>query len=231
MSDLQNTERLYAILREPRKNQPADLFRLRASFSKRGRAVMLSHLEVVRALERTVRRAALPYAITQGFSPHMKAGFGSALPVGVGGERELFDVFLTSYVPEDEAARALRDASVPDLFVAGCEYIERSAPAASVAFPVSVYEVRFEGSLSGPLMPPPFLTVVRKGKEKVLQVPEFLVAGPTVEGDTIHFALMARENGSMRPDALLDALLAEEDVRVRSIMRTRQLTDTFLLDF
>ncbi len=70
-------------------------FRLRVYFRKSGRCAMLSHLEVARALERAVRRAGLPYAISQGFSPHMKIAFGAALPVGVGGARECFDLQMT----------------------------------------------------------------------------------------------------------------------------------------
>ena len=73
-------------------------FRLRVFFAKSGRCAMLSHLEVARALERAVRRAALPYAISQGFSPHMKIAFGAALPVGVGGVSECFDLMMTSYI-------------------------------------------------------------------------------------------------------------------------------------
>ncbi|MFR3272966.1 MAG: DUF2344 domain-containing protein [Slackia sp.] len=42
-----------------------------------------------------MRRADLPYAVSQGFSPHMKQAFGAALPVGVGGTEEIFDVQLT----------------------------------------------------------------------------------------------------------------------------------------
>ncbi len=54
---------------------------------------MLSHLELARALERAVRRAQLPFAVSQGFSPHMRIAFGAALPVGVGGTAEIFDLF------------------------------------------------------------------------------------------------------------------------------------------
>ncbi|WP_270297726.1 TIGR03936 family radical SAM-associated protein, partial [Eggerthella sinensis] len=61
-------------------------------------------------LERAVRRAGLPFAVSQGFSPHMKIAFGAALPVGVGGTHELFDGQLTRYVPADEALEALQAA-------------------------------------------------------------------------------------------------------------------------
>ena len=80
------------------------LFRLRVTFRETGRLAMLSHLELARALERAVRRAQLPFAVSQGFSPHMRIAFGAALPVGVGGTAEIFDLFLTDYVP---ALRAL----------------------------------------------------------------------------------------------------------------------------
>ena len=89
-------------------------FRIRVTYAMTGRLVMLSHLETARAIERTVRRSDLPFAVTQGFSPHMKLAFGSALPVGVGGLAEIFDVTMTAFVPPAEALARLRAASAPD---------------------------------------------------------------------------------------------------------------------
>ena len=48
------------------------LFRLRVRYGKRDRLKYLGHLEVIHTIERIVRRAGLPYAVTQGFSPHMR---------------------------------------------------------------------------------------------------------------------------------------------------------------
>ena len=114
-------------------------FRMRITFAKQGRLALLSHLEIARALERAVRRAQLPFAVSQGFSPHMKIAFGAALPVGVGGTHEMVDLQLVRYVRPDEALAALQAASVPDLMVKECVYIEPKAPAASAAFPLSTY--------------------------------------------------------------------------------------------
>ena len=78
---------------------------------------MLSHLEMARALERAVRRAGLPFAVSQGFSPHMRIAFGAALPVGVGGTAEIFDLFLTGLrAPALRALAALQEASPADLY-------------------------------------------------------------------------------------------------------------------
>ncbi len=198
------------------------LFRLRVVFAKSGRLCQLSHLEIARTLERIVRRAQLPYAITQGFSPHMKISFGSALPVGVGGTREFFDLFLTSYVNADVALKQLQQASPADLMPEQCFYVAASAPAASVAFPVSTFEALLSGP-AGDVQLPETVAVVRKKKERVLQVAEYL-AGPVERaGNALRFSLEAKPTGSLRPDALMrEALHGRSDVVLVSLTRVQQ---------
>ncbi len=53
-----------------------------------------SHLDIVRAIYRTVRRACLPVLHSVGFSPRYLISFGPPLPVGVISESEYFDIFL-----------------------------------------------------------------------------------------------------------------------------------------
>lgn len=83
------------------------LFRLRVRYGKRDRLKYLGHLEVIHTIERIVRRAGLPYAVTQGFSPHMRVGFSSALPVGTSSTCEWYDLFMTEFVALDEAFERL----------------------------------------------------------------------------------------------------------------------------
>ena len=167
-------------------------FRMRITFAKQGRLALLSHLEVARAIERAVRRAQLPFAVSQGFSPHMKIAFGAALPVGVGGTHEMVDLQLLRYVRPEEALLALQKESVPDLMVKECVYIEPKAPAASAAFPLSTYRALLSAA-PAQLPVPEQVHIIRKKKEKVLDVADFLVGEmPT---------------GSLRPDKLLAACL------------------------
>ncbi len=180
------------------------LFRLRVTFCKQGRLAMLSHLEVARAMERAVRRAGLPFAVSQGFSPHMKIAFGAALPVGVGGTHELVDLQMTRYVPVEEALEALRSASVADLMVKSCDYIEPQAPAASAAYPVSTYRALL--SCAPEHLPvPDEVRVIRKKKEKVLLTKDFLVGQAELAGAVLTFSLESKLTGSLRPDVLLRA--------------------------
>ena len=206
------------------------LFRLRVTYIEHDRLAMLSHLEVAHALERVVRRAKLPFAVSQGFSPHMKIAFGSALPVGVGSTCEIFDVQLTSYVTPAKALAALQAASPAELMVQECHYIEHNAKAASVAYPLSTYEVRFSRELAeGEFVVPSQIVRVRKKKgkvrETVFDVAEYLQDVPRIEGDTVTFALLAKPEGSLRPDLFVSECLAAvpQAPRVVSITRIAQM--------
>ncbi|MDO4443287.1 MAG: TIGR03936 family radical SAM-associated protein [Slackia sp.] len=208
-------------------------FRLRVTYRMSGRLVMLSHLEVARALERIVRRADLPYAISQGFSPHMKMAFGAALPVGVGGDEEIFDVQLDEYVAPDRALARLRAASSADLMPYDARYITKDTAAASVAYPFSTYRavLALDGAeqdaaaLAAAVAAcgvPEEITVVRKKKEKTLVVSEFLAGDMARDADSLTFTLEAKKTGSLRPDVLLDAMLEGTGLRIVSVMRIRQ---------
>lgn len=183
-------------------------FRIRVTYAMTGRLVMLSHLEAARAIERTVRRSDLPFAVTQGFSPHMKLAFGSALPVGVGGLAEIFDVTMTAFVPPAEALARLRAASAPDLMPCDVRYIDKTVKAASVAYPFSTYRVELaDGADASVLKVPEEIVVVRKKKERRMIPTDFLVGGMYADGSALTFALESKPSGSLRPDVLVQTML------------------------
>jgi radical SAM-linked protein len=68
--------------------------RLRIRFSKQGKIRFTSHRDTARVWERTVRRAQLPVAYSQGFSPHARLSFGLALSTGFESDAEYLDIDL-----------------------------------------------------------------------------------------------------------------------------------------
>lgn len=56
---------------------------IRFKFSKGKEVRFLSHLDLLRALQRALRRGRLPIAFSGGFSPKPKMSFGPALSVGI----------------------------------------------------------------------------------------------------------------------------------------------------
>lgn len=63
-------------------------------YRKGEQARWISHLDVKRTLERALRRAGLPLALTLGHNPRAKLSFGPPLPLGATGEGELLTLHL-----------------------------------------------------------------------------------------------------------------------------------------
>lgn len=82
--------------------------KLRIQFTKEEPVRYISHLDLARAFERALRRAKLPLALSEGFNPHIKVAYASALSVGVTSSSEFVDIELRETLPEDTAVTALK---------------------------------------------------------------------------------------------------------------------------
>ena len=68
--------------------------RIRVEFAKGDQVRFLSHLDLMKTIERVIRRAEIPIAFSEGFNPHPKMNFASALAVGVTSDSEYMDMEL-----------------------------------------------------------------------------------------------------------------------------------------
>lgn len=73
--------------------------RLRLRFGRGEEVKFISHLDIVRVWERAFRRAKIPLAYSQGFSPHPRISLAAPLAVGVTSEAELMDAWLSRWMP------------------------------------------------------------------------------------------------------------------------------------
>ncbi len=89
---------------------------VRLRFAKRGDLRLVSHHDLMRCLERMVRRAGIPLATTQGFNPRPKIVFALALGLGVEALREVVDLELSQPLPPEEVLERL-SATAPPGFV------------------------------------------------------------------------------------------------------------------
>lgn len=69
--------------------------RLRLKFRKTGRAVYISHLDLIRTMQRVFFRAGLPLKYSEGFNPHAKISIILPLTVGTHSNCEYMDFALT----------------------------------------------------------------------------------------------------------------------------------------
>lgn len=202
--------------------------RLRLVFSVGESLKYVSHLELVRALERMLRRAGFPLAYTRGFHPHPRLVGGVPLPTGCTGDGEVLDLLLKEPVSPKDAARRLKGQLLPGLTLMRVEELPLKAP----AFPTLVREVVYRVRLAGlpleevrarvdALMAAEHFWMERRGKRYDLRaLVREIVVKEEEEGVELELFLLRDERGRIgRPDQVLDAL--DLSLFVRSIHRSQ----------
>jgi radical SAM-linked protein len=86
----------------PVQCEPSQRYRYRLRFAKTDDLRLVSHHDLMHVFERMMRRAEIPFAVTQGFHPQPKMSFALSLALGVIGRNEVFDLETTRDLDPDE---------------------------------------------------------------------------------------------------------------------------------
>jgi radical SAM-linked protein len=200
--------------------------KVRLRYAKTGKVRWTSHRDAARIWERALRRAGLPVAYTEGFSPRPRLSFGLALPTGYESDVELLDVDLVGDLSADDvaglpsrltaalpvgfrvtAAMAL-DGAEPSLQqdVTSCSWwIELSSEVSIERAATAV-----DRALAAETLP---LLRSRKGHDTVDDIRPGILAlcvePPTEDGRPVLLADLATQPRALRPSELLAACFPE----------------------
>jgi radical SAM-linked protein len=103
-----------------------------------------SHLDLVRAWERSLRRAGAPLAYSGGFNPRARLQLAAALPLGHTGEAELLDVWLEGPMPMEDFAKALVPVLPDGLAISQVRRVALKEPALQTQVVSAEYRVTVE---------------------------------------------------------------------------------------
>lgn len=118
--------------------------RLWLTFAVKASLRWLGHLDLFRAWERVLRRASLPLLYSQGFNPRPRMAIALPLPVGLTGEGELLDIFLTHPVSPLEIAHRVHPQLPAGLVIRGVEEVDPGAPSLQSQLRAAEYIVRLK---------------------------------------------------------------------------------------
>lgn len=85
----------------------------RLEFSKTDRMIFIGHLDLLKFLQRTMKRAKLPIGYSWGYNPHQLITFAIPLPLGMSSVGEIVDIQLTRRMDCDEI-RDILNANLPE---------------------------------------------------------------------------------------------------------------------
>jgi radical SAM-linked protein len=205
--------------------------KVRLRFAKCGDLRLVSHHDLMRCLERMLRRAEFPIAMSQGFNPRPKITFALALGLGIEGLREVVDLELSEALELSEIVGRLRSVAPPGFDWKDALALPANAPpphprTVAYSFPVvaerrQVAQSQLESLLASSTWP---MTRHRPDRDVHIDLrTEVVEAELTTEG-LLRFRLKVSQSGSARPEELLEAL-ALRDLLDRGAVLTRTNID------
>jgi radical SAM-linked protein len=210
--------------------------RLRLRYAKLGKVRFTSHRDVARIWERALRKADLPVALTEGFSPRPRLSFGLALPTGAESVAELFDVELAPGVDADVAEVPARLTAVlpPGFEVTAAEVLGERGPSLQEDVVATGWELSLCGvdrrfvadavrrALDAPQLP---LERERKGERSIDDVRPAIESIEVLDGEPLTLAAVLATGGrGLRPHELAAVLVTGLDPLdvVSRVLRTHQ---------
>ena len=214
----------------------------RAQIRKGAEIAVLSHLDYMNVFMRALLRSKLPAAWSEGFNPHLKVSFATALAVGVTSDCEYVDFELTEPVSEFDVAKKLNEQLPKGAEILRLKKLRgKSKPVMSLV-DLSRYEVRLpfeEKFLSAAQLsiknfnatPEIKFTRVTPKKTRELELKKYLVEPVEISlaGDEllIKFAVKITPEGSLKPSEVLKILREQfdfpADISAAKINRTALL--------
>lgn len=192
-----------------------ELTRLRIHYARGREMRYVGNLDLQLVWERTFRRAGVPIAFSQGFSPRPRFHIGAALPLGFTSTCELLDVWLTE--PEDPAdfSAQVQASAPPGLLLQYVEEVGLRDPALQVRIQAAGYRAlpgepiphddlnaRVTQLLEQPALPRVWREKPYDLRPRILS----LALEPAQEGACLSMTLSAAEGATGRPEEVLAAL-------------------------
>jgi radical SAM-linked protein len=188
--------------------------KVRLRFAKRGELRLISHHDLLRCLERTLRRAQIPMALSQGFNPRPKVVFAQALALGIEGRREVVELDLAEPLEPAEVLLRLHAATPPGLDWLEAEAVPPGRPAQveAVRYALEIPANRRDAARFGltTLLASTSWPYTRhrpdRDRDVAIDLRPFLLEAELDPLGVLRFRLKMTPNGAARPEEVIEAL-------------------------
>lgn len=220
--------------RQPQAQAPVSPTRskIRIRWSKGAPVRFISHLDCLRTMERSIRRADVPIAFTEGFNPHLKLSFGPPLPLGFTSDDEYLDL-QTEEVFTDRMFRRLQNSLPRGFKLINYLPVYNTRESLAAMLNRATYRITLEADIpDAALLVKKFLDadevdVFRPRKQKLVNIRPSVVSLTSEHDDSQHtytFTLKLGEPGVAKALEVLAAITqAPEDVIASARVTRTQL--------
>jgi radical SAM-linked protein len=196
--------------------------RVRLTFTKQGALRYTGHLDLHKIIERSIRRAKLPLAYSQGFHPQPKINLAAALPLGFSSRAEVMDIWLNEDVQDVPAA--LQDHVPPGLTMLDAKQVDNREPSLQSQVIAAEYQVEITEAGSTSSLTEKIASILESESIPRIRRKKGYDLRPLIEeltctsDNSLFMRLTAREGATGRPEELLDVMgIPLEDTRIERI--------------
>ena len=145
-------------------------------FTKENRMKYISHLDLLRLFQRSMKRASIRLSYSRGYNPHAKMGFAIPLSLGFESQGEYMEIETDQTYEPAHIKKCLNEVLPQDLKVTFCSALKETAKTALAAvLEYASYKLLFAGSRQaaekleqdvGPFLKQEQILVVKYSKKK-----------------------------------------------------------------
>ncbi len=188
---------------------------IRVKFSKNGRLIYISHLDLCRTMRTILKRAKLPVKYTEGFNPHLKMTFALPLSLGVSSDCEFMDLVLCEPMSCEEASVRLHRAFPLGLSVEALyEPQTKLTDAAYAAYEITLLGVHWKEALTQKFSAPIFVEKRKKdGTMAEMNLCDSLASvdfSEIGENTVLYVKIPCANGGSLNPEYVAKVCGAED---------------------
>lgn len=210
---------------------------MRFKFSRGPELKYISHLDILRVFERSIKRARLPIAYTQGFNPRQKLIFGLPMSIGLTSDSEYSDIEFSEDISPETFVNAINKGLPEGIRVKDAVSLTSKGNIMN-QITAAKYEIMFEvdvvddsadiNDLVNNMISKEEIIVMKKSKKgmRPVDIKPWIYSLSAYKNDNNSFRLEAfisagaKEN--LRADLLMEAFSQESglDIKVTSIHRS-----------
>jgi radical SAM family uncharacterized protein/radical SAM-linked protein len=224
---LADAPRSEVVLPSPEVSPQQQVWWWRLVVTKTDEARWLSHLELVNAVYRSLRRSGLPLAFSAGHHPLPRVAFHGALPVGVESLCETLDVALAAEVSSDEIVSRLNQVLPTGLKILRAAGLPRGSKPPRVeqaVFQVESPEAVFDAAAAADFMDCREFPVTRRRPkgERLVDVRRLVAALEVQDAHNLQVSVITLEKANLKVTEILGNIFAltepqTQDLHIRKI--------------
>ncbi|WP_051656639.1 TIGR03936 family radical SAM-associated protein [Butyrivibrio sp. AE3004] len=215
------------------------MVKLRLKFSKHGPIRFLGHLDVMRYVQKAIRRAEIDIKYSEGYSPHQILSFAQPLSVGSTTDGDYMDMTVNSLKSIDEVMEALNASMNEGIVITAIKELPEKTVNAMTSVAAAEYIISFrEGKepcfdlekVFNDYMKQSKIPAVKKTKngEKTIDIKPLIFRWEILPDNKIHVLLSAGSSSNLKASLLTESLFSFANEEMKEFAAKYHRLETYL---